>query len=226
VFRNSDRSSSAFPNDVKPHGDESKFPFHAAGLYTFDDMHRIIALTLLLFLMALAFACAKESVGGGGSSPSDAYKKLFAAVKSKQTEAIKSNLTKKTHDLAKLQSGRSGTPIERVYENGFTETTFAAELPTIRDERVNGSMGAVEVWNSQKSMWEDLPFINEEGTWKLAVGDAFAGNYKSPGKGRSEIEKEAANLMSPPQNQTPGNNANTFKPRVITVPTPPTGNKK
>jgi hypothetical protein len=188
-------------------------------------MYRIVSLFLLLVAAALAMACAKEMVGGG-SSPTDAYKRLYAAVKAKDTEAIKSTLSKKTHDLAKLQSGRSGTPIERVYENGFTETTFAAELPTIRDERVNGSMGAVEVWNSQKSMWEDLPFINEEGTWKLAVGDAFAGNYKSPGKGRSEIEKEAANLMSPPQNQTPGNNANTFKPRVITVPTPPTGNKK
>lgn len=184
-------------------------------------MYRIIALLTLLVLIAFVFACGKEAVGGGGSSPSDAYKKLFASVKSKDTEAIKSNLTKKTHDLAKLQSGRSGTPIERVYENGFTETTFAAELPTIRDERISGNMGAIEVWNSQKSLWEDLPFMIEDGTWKLAIGDAFAGSFKSPGKGRDELEKEAANVINPPNTTVNMNaNANRMKPKIIEAPFP------
>lgn len=184
-------------------------------------MYRIIALFSLLVAVALSMACAKQ-IAGGGSSPTDAYKKLYEAVKAKDTEAIKSNLTKKTHDLAKLQSDRSGTPIERVYENGFSETTFSTTLPTIRDERINGNMGAVEVWNAQKSIWEDLPFMIEDGTWKLAIGDTFAGIYKSPGKGRGEIEKEAANAMAPQSPAINMNaNANRSTPRVIEVPGPP-----
>ena len=58
-------------------------------------------------------------------------------------------------------------------------------------------MGAIEVWNSKERAWDDLPFINEDGSWRLAVGDIFSGGYKKPGKGRDEIEKEAANVMSP-----------------------------
>lgn len=188
-------------------------------------MYRIIFLAFVLFVIALAMACSKEAAGGGGSSPTEAYKLLFAAVKSRDQAAIKSHLTKKTNELAETQSSRGGTAIERVYENGFTETTFASSLPTIRDERISGGMGAIEVWNSQKRIWEDLPFMLEDGAWKLAVGDVFSGSYKSPGKGRSEIEKEAANVMM--QTNVPVNKAaNTMVPRTIEVPDIPPPPKK
>ncbi len=191
-----------------------------------SSMYRIICLAFLLFAVLLAVACSKEAGGGGGgSSPTEAYRSLYAAVKKKDQAAIKAIVSKKTNELAETQSSRGGTAIERVYENGFTETTFAASLPTIRDERINGNMGAIEVWNSQKSIWEDLPFILENGGWKLAVGDVFFGAYKSPGKGRSEIEKEAANVMS--QNSAPVNKpVNTMVPRTVEVPDIPLPKKK
>ncbi len=186
-------------------------------------MRNVIFCTILLAVIALFATCASEGTGGG-SSPTEAYKNLFAAVKAKDTEAIKANLSKKTHGLAEMQSGRSGTSIEDVYANGFTETTFASSLPTIRDERVDGNMGAIEVWNTKKSTWEDLPFILEDGSWKLAVGDIFAGNYRSPGKGRAEIEEEAANVMKAPK--TGAVNTNSSRPRAVNVPgQPPAANK-
>ena len=70
-------------------------------------------------------------------------------------------------------------------------------------------MGALEVWNSKDKVWEDLPFIREDGAWKLAVGDIFAGTYESPGKGRDQKEKEAANAQAgPPAPGAPGPNMN------------------
>jgi hypothetical protein len=70
-------------------------------------------------------------------------------------------------------------------------------------------MGAVEVWNSKDKLWEDLPFMYEGGAWKLAVGDVFAGTYESPGKGRDQREKEAANTAGNSQMQeVPGPNMN------------------
>jgi hypothetical protein len=166
------------------------------------------------------FACGggTGTPGAKSATPTEAYKNLFAAVKANDLEAIKQHLSKKTHDLAKLQASRSGTPIEAVYSNGFTETTFASGLPTIRDERVSGTMGALEVWNSQKSTWEDLPFILEDGSWKLAVGDIFSGGYKSPGPGRDEIEKQAANAVRGNTLPTPhANSAANTAPKVIEV---------
>jgi hypothetical protein len=84
---------------------------------------------------------------------------------------------------------------EQAFENGMTATTFSDTLPEMRDERVKENMGALEVWNSKDSKWEDVPFILEDGAWKLAIGDGFAGSWESPGFGRDRREKEAANAI-------------------------------
>jgi hypothetical protein len=156
-------------------------------------MKRTFLLISLLSLMASGFACTEQPISGGGTSPTDAYQRLFAAVKAKDTEAIKSNMTKTTQQFAEFASKKNNKPIEEVYENGFTATTMSPTLPQIRDERISENMGAIEVWSSRDSRWEDLPFILEDGAWKLAIGEMFAGSYKSPGKGRDRLEKEAAN---------------------------------
>jgi hypothetical protein len=111
-------------------------------------------------------------------------------------------MSKKTHAFAEMVAGRQNQPIEKVFENGFTATTFSESLPEIRDERVDGEFGAVEVWNAKDKRWEDLGFVFEDGAWKLAIGEMFGGTFKSPGKGRAIKEQEAANAMS--NNLVPG----------------------
>ena len=129
-------------------------------------------------------------------TPTAAYKRLFAAVKSKDTEQIKAGMSKATQEMAQMLAGRQNNPIEKVYENGFTATTFAAALPEMRDERIKGCWAALEVRNTKENRWEDLGFVNEEGKWKFAFGDFFSGEYESPGKGTDEKLKEAANTAS------------------------------
>ena len=167
---------------------------------------RIILLTLLLGVVGLiGFACGGTASNGSqnsapqsaaGDSPTAAYKLLYAAVKSKSTDAIKQEMSKQTLDFATAVAQRQNSPVEKVLENGFTATTFSENVPEIRDERIDGTNGAVEVWNSKESKWEDLPFVKEDNGWKLAVGDLFKGTWKSPGKGRAAKEMEAANAMN------------------------------
>jgi hypothetical protein len=52
------------------------------------------------------------------------------------------------------------------------------------------------VWNAKDKRWEDLAFVFEDGAWRLAIGEIFAGTFTSPGKGRAIKEQEAANAMS------------------------------
>lgn len=157
-------------------------------------MYRIFSLAFVLSVLALGFSCGGTAPAGSSSdSPTEAYKRLFAAVKSKDTEAIKKEMSEKSLEFAKMASARNNTPIEKVFENGFTATTFSPTLPEIRDQRVSGDSGAVEVWNSKDSKWEDLPFVKENGSWKFAIGELFGGTFVSPGKGRDLLEKEAAN---------------------------------
>lgn len=170
---------------------------------------RSLSFTVLLTgILAVALACDPPQA----NSPTEGYKRLYAAVKSKDVEKIKAAMSKKTQDFAQMVAGRQNSPVEKVYENGFTATTFSDTLPEIRDERVNGEWGAVEVWNAKEKRWEDLGFVNEDGAWKLAIGEMFAGTFKSPGKGRALKEQEAANLLSnnlvPMNMNTNANNAN------------------
>lgn len=166
-------------------------------------MKKYLSLLVLLALAAAFIACGDAPAANSSKvlqnpndTPTDAYKRLFAAVKSKNTEAIKGEMSQSTRSFAEFVAQQQNKTIEEVYANGFSQTTFAETLPQMRDERVNGTMGALEVWNAKESIWEDLPFIREEAGWKLAVGDAFRGAWKSPGKGRDAREKEAANVLS------------------------------
>jgi hypothetical protein len=134
---------------------------------------------------------------GGAQSPTEAYRMLFAAVKSQDPAKIKSMLSEGSMGLAQMASGQQKKPVEEVIKNGFTETTFVDDYPKMRDERVKGNFGAVEVWNETRKQWDDIPFILEGGSWKAAFGDAFANKWQSPGKGQSVIEQENANANNP-----------------------------
>lgn len=159
-----------------------------------------------LSIIALVFACEKAKPAvTGHTSPTEAYKALFAAVKANDIDAIKKNISKKTIELGKMSMERFKKSEKEAYENGFTATTFAESLPSMRDERIKDNFGALEVWNTQESKWDDIAFVFEDGGWKLGIGDAFSGSYQSPGPGRDFREKEAANAMAKgpmPQGQT------------------------
>ncbi len=156
---------------------------------------KIIAFILTAIVICCFSACGKTAADNVRHSseptPTNAYKLLYKSVKAKNTDDIKSVLTQKTLNFVDSAAQRQNVTVEKVLENGLTATTFTTVMPEIRDERIKDDMGAIEVWNYKDSKWEDLPFINENGGWKLAVGDVFGGTYKSPGKGRAQIEFEA-----------------------------------
>ncbi len=127
-------------------------------------------------------------------TPTEAYKRLYAAVKAKNTENIKAEMSEASREFAESLASRQNKPVEKVYENGFSATTFSPTLPEIRDERVKGCWGGLEVRNSKDNKWEDVPFVNEGGAWKFAIGEIFSNEYESPGKNRDTLEKEAANM--------------------------------
>ena len=124
------------------------------------------------------------------SSLSAAYARLFTAVKAKNPEAIKREMSEATHKFAESVANQQKKTVEEVISNGFTATTFSATLPQMRDERIKDNFGALEVMNLQTKQWEDLPFVFENGDWKLAIGDMFKGTYAKPGIGQAVREAQ------------------------------------
>lgn len=170
--------------------------------------NKVTSVFLLLTVAVFSFACKTQtqtaqnsnaSVTGGekAQSPTEAYKMLFAAVKAKDTNRIKQMMTKNTIALGQFNADNQKIALEKSLENGLVAPTMAPALSEIRDERIKGNFGAVEVFNQKDNRWEDLPFILEDGGWKLAVGDLFQGKFESPGKSKGDLEREASNTGMP-----------------------------
>lgn len=171
--------------------------------------------TRLLFTITL-FLTVVSSTSCGDSSPvsetalSDAYRELYDAVKSGESELIKGAITKETLLFADFIAKQQQKSLDDVLRNGFTRTTFSPELPDTRDQQVKDGVGHLEVFNSVDNKWEVLPFILEDGKWKAAFGEMFNGKWASPTKPRSQIEMERKGgtdlIPGPglPQGQIPG----------------------
>lgn len=182
--------------------------------------NKTIGFFLLMTIAVVGFSCNKKTAANGNangntnantisgetvlssnaSSPTEAYKQLFAAVKAKDAAKIKSMMTKNTLGLAQFNADRQKISMEKSVENGLVAPTMSDTITEIRDERIKDNNGAIEVFNQKENRWEDLPFLMEDGGWKLAIGDLFQGKFESPGKGKAETEREATNTMPMPTN--------------------------
>jgi len=197
----------------------------------FQNSHKFIGLCLIALL---SFSCQKEiAEGSKANTPTEAYQMLFTAVKAKDGEKTKQIMSKNTLLLAEFEAQRQKQTIEKILENGFLATTFSNTMPQIRDERVKDEFGVVEVYNQRDGKWDDTFFINEDGGWKLAVGDVLKNTYKLPGKSKAQLEKEATNssvnniiLSAPHTNANVSSNKNSNIRTVEVVPEPPPNNTK
>src|SRR5512140_1726683 len=99
-------------------------------------MKSAVHLFVLIAALAFSFACGGQIAGSTDNTPTGAYKRLYMAVKAKNTEAIKKELTKKSVDFGVMFAQRRCKRPEQAYDNCFTATTFSPTLPEIRDERI------------------------------------------------------------------------------------------
>ena len=179
--------------------------------------NKIISSFFLLALALFTFSCQKQQAVNSSApaatqavnaeTPTEAFKVIFAAVKAKDSERIKQMMSKGTMAFAEGYAMQTKQTMTETLKNGFTGPALADSLPEMRDERIKDNFGAVEVFNPKDNRWEDLPFVLEDGGWKLAVGDVFQDTYKKPGKSIGEMENEGSkNINSFPTN-TSGNQA-------------------
>jgi hypothetical protein len=179
--------------------------------------NKTIGFFLLLILAFAAVSCQTQQAGNSNAiqqqakptvkaqSPTEAYQMLYAAVKAKDSETIKQLMSKGSLGLAGMQASQQKKSLEQVLENGLVAPTLAPSITEIREERIKDNFGRIEVKNAQENRWEDLPFVLEDGGWKLAVGDLFAGTFDPKNtlpKGKAQTETEASNKMMPMPSNT------------------------
>jgi hypothetical protein len=156
---------------------------------------------------------ATQGPTAGAETPTAAYKALFDAVKRRDTEGIKRNMSRQTLNLAQMMSQTYKKTLAQSLENGMTESTMQPALPEIRNEKINGDQATIDV-KKANGQWETLPFVKEDGGWKLAFGEVFAGKIN--------ITPASNSNTTPMVQGGPGmTNANVGQPNINTSTVPP-----
>ena len=131
---------------------------------------RIAALCAALTVIFAVSACSLLS----GSSPTATFKTFFEASKKKDAAAMKKSLSKGTLDmfdkLAKEQNKSTDDMLKEVDKDDKDE-----KLPETRNEKITGDTATLEVKNDKTGKWDTLPFVKENGEWKIAL-DKFLEN--------------------------------------------------
>lgn len=81
---------------------------------------------------------------------------------------MKKSLSKGTLDmfdkLAKEQNKSTDDMLKEVDKDDKSE-----KMPETRNEKINGDTATLEVKNDKTGKWDPLPFVKEDGEWKIAL---------------------------------------------------------
>jgi hypothetical protein len=163
---------------------------------------KIYKLTFLL-LAAFIFAACQSAANNQPLSPTETMKALNDAAKKKDAEAIKNLVSQGTLDLLAQSAQQQKTTVDELLKRD--ESASFQELPQTRNEKIMGDTATIEIKNNATNDWETMPFVKENGVWKIALDKFLEDAMKrmneemkeipdnSPPAARAETPKTEAN---------------------------------
>jgi hypothetical protein len=145
--------------------------------------------TIIIVLCALfVFGCSQVRQPQT-KSPTDVMKTLNEASKAKDVAAIKNSVSRGTLNLIEESAKTQNTTVDELLkkENGAP----FKDLPEMRNEKIEGDTATIELKNTTSDGWETVPFVKEDGIWKLAL-DKYLDDFK---------KKATENMKMPPPDE-------------------------
>jgi hypothetical protein len=127
-------------------------------------MRNCLAKTLILItLLSGMLACSSSE--SKPETPIETFKTYTKAIKAKDVATMKLLLSDATMKMNEEEARARGIPVDEVVKN---ETLFADHQKTVkmRNEKIEGDKATLEVENTFGT-WETVPFIKEDGVWKI-----------------------------------------------------------
>lgn len=120
----------------------------------------------IIFIFILAFTLLACSGSPKATTPLEALKLYSVARKKKDVPAMKTFLSKGSIKMAEDDAKAQNRPLDEVILN---DTLFPENVSTVeyKNESTTDENATIEVKN-QFGMWDRVPFIKEEGNWKIA----------------------------------------------------------
>jgi flagellar hook-associated protein FlgK len=102
-------------------------------------------------------------------------KAFFEATRKKDAEGFKKTLSKSTLDMMEGFAKMQNKTLDDILKSGMNapDTAQNAATPEMRNEKINGETATLEVQNDKNKEWETIPFVKENGEWKIALDKAM-----------------------------------------------------
>lgn len=130
---------------------------------------------------ALAIAVTSLACGRFGSSPTATLKAFYEATQKKDPEGIKKTLSKGTLEMLEGFAKAQNKTLDESLKSGLASDTNSDKMPETRNEKIDGDKATLEVKNEKTGQWESVPFVKEDGTWKIAFDQMFRDAFKNTG---------------------------------------------
>jgi hypothetical protein len=124
---------------------------------------------LVVALMALALFAA---ACGGSGSPTATAKAFHEAVKTRDASGIKSTMSKASLEMMETVAKAQNKNLDDLLKDP-TSAPPPASFES-KDEKITGDTATVQV-KDEKGNWETIPFVKEDGKWKIALDKAMGG---------------------------------------------------
>ena len=124
----------------------------------------------VLVVAMVALALAAVGCNKAGSTPTATAKAFYDAAKAKDAAGIKSTMSKGSLEMMeKFAKMENKSLDEALKDPGSSPPPTSFES---RNEKITGDTATVEV-KDEKGKWETIPFVKEDGQWKIALDKAF-----------------------------------------------------
>lgn len=144
--------------------------------------------------LVLAIGVAGLACNRLGSSPSATLKAYFEALQKKDAAGLKKTLSKGTLEMFEQFAKAQNPPktLDEALQTGLASSTATADsnkVPETRNEKIDGEKATLEVKNEKTGAWETVPFVKEEGAWKIAFDQMFRDAFKNMGSSGANSNK-------------------------------------
>ena len=139
---------------------------------------RTIALACALVLLGVAAAACNRA----GASPTATFKAYYEATQKKDAEGMKKTLSKGTLEMLEGFAKMQNKSLDEALKSGLASNNAQSEkMPETRNEKIEGDKATLEVQDAKSGKWESLPFVKEDGAWKIAFDQLFRDAMKNMG---------------------------------------------
>ena len=122
---------------------------------------------LALFALILAGCSALKSGAVDENSPTGVLRKFVEASQKKDVETMKQTLSAGTLKVIEDSAKKQNMTLEEALKKD--DGKDLKEMPETRNEQIEGDTATVEVKNTATGDWDKIPFVKEDGKWKVAL---------------------------------------------------------